>query len=141
MSLVTLGVRDLDASRRFYAALGWHGQEVERTVFVQAGGLVVVLWARDLLAADCGVDDTGAAFGGIALAHNVRSPAEVHVVLSEAAAAGATVTRPAATTAYGGLAGVFTDLDGHPWEVAHNPGLVLADDGSLTLPDLGGSRW
>lgn len=141
VSLVTLGVRDLDASRRFYAALGWHGQEVQRTVFVQAGGLALVLWARDDLAADCGVTDTGASFGGIALAHNVRSDHEVDVVLAEAAGAGATITRAAGPTPYGGYAGVFTDLDGHPWEVAHNPGLALADDGSVVLPDLGGSHW
>ena len=62
-------------------------------------------------------------------------------MLAEAAAAGATVTRPAAETFYGGYAGVFTDPDGHPWEVAHNPGFALADDGSLVLPDLGGVRW
>ncbi len=141
MSLVTLGVRDLDASRRFYAGLGWHGQEVQRTVFVQAGGCVVVLWDRTALAADCGVEDTGAAFGGIALAHNVRSRAEVDDVLAEAVAGGASLARPAAETFYGGYAGVFTDLDGHPWEVSHNPGLALADDGSLVLPDLGGTRW
>ena len=141
MSLVTLGVHDLERSRTFYAALGWHGQEVERTVFVQTGGLVLVLWGRAELAADCAVEDTGARFGGIALAHNVRSRAEVDAVLAEAAAAGATVTRPPAETSYGGYAGVFTDPDGHPWEVAHNPGFALAEDGSLVLPDLGGARW
>ncbi len=141
MSLVTLGVRDLARSRRFYGALGWHGQEVQDTVFVQAGGLVVVLWSRADLAADCGVEDTGAGFGGMALAHNVRSEGEVDAVLAEAAAAGGTVTRPAGRTPYGGWAGVFTDPDGHPWEVAHNPGFALAEDGSVVLPDLGGTRW
>ena len=141
VSLVTLGVRDLDASRRFYAALGWHGQEVERTVFVQAGGCVVALWDRAALAADCGVEDTGARFGGVALAHNVRSRDEVDAVLAEAVAAGARLSRPAAETSYGGYAGVFTDPDGHPWEVSHNPGFALGDDGSVVLPDLGGTTW
>lgn len=136
ISVVTLGVHDLARAKSFYTALGWRGQEVEGTVFYQAGGLALVLWSRRKLAADCGVDDTEqAAFGGVALAHNVRSTAEVDAVLADAAAAGGTVTRPAATTFYGGYAGVFTDPDGHPWEVAHNPGFPLAEDGSLTLPD------
>jgi hypothetical protein len=137
VSLITLGVSDVGRARAFYEALGWRGQEVEETVFFQAGGLVVVLWGRAALAADSGVEDTGAAFGGTALAHNVRSPGDVDAVLAEAAAAGATITRPAAPTFYGGYAGCFTDPDGHVWEVAHNPGFPLAADGALTVPDLG----
>src|SRR3954447_14881346 len=109
VSLVTLGVRDLARARRFYEALGWHGQEVQETVFFQAGGLVVVLWSRAALSADCGVRDAepGSGFGGVALAHNVRSRADVDEVLARAAEAGATVTKPAATTFYGGYSGVF----------------------------------
>jgi predicted lactoylglutathione lyase len=79
VSLITLGVRDLSTSRSFYTALGWGGQEVQETVFFQAGGMAVCLWGRDKLA----------------------------------------------------------DPDGHPWEVAHNPGFTLSADGSLTLPDFG----
>jgi uncharacterized protein len=138
ISLVTLGVDHLPRARAFYEALGWRGQEVEETVFFQAGCLAVVLWSRDRLAADCGVEDaTSRGFGGIALAHNVRSAEEVDRLLDAAAAAGATVTRPAAVTFYGGYAGCFADPDGHAWEVAHNPGFSLAADGSLVLPDLG----
>jgi hypothetical protein len=139
LSLVTLGVADLGRARTFYERLGWRGQAVEATVFFQAGGLGVVLWGREQVAADAGVaprSDT--AFGGIVLAHNVRSPAEVDDVLATAVAAGATVTRPAASTFYGGYAGCFADLDGHVWEIAHNPGFPLAEDGSLTIPDLTG---
>jgi predicted lactoylglutathione lyase len=140
VSLVSLGVRDVGRSRSFYERLGWRGQEVEQTVFFQAGGSVVVLWSRDKLAGDCGLPDNGAGgFGGIALAHNVRSRAEVDQVVAQAAAAGASVTKPAAETFYGGYAAVFTDPDGHPWEVAHNPGFTLDDDGALTLPDFGAS--
>src|SRR3954470_19179697 len=96
VSLITLGVADVVRARRFYEALGWRGQEVEETVFFQAGGLAVVLWSRSKLAADAGIDDTaGDGFGGVALAQNVRTPAEVDRVLEAAAAAGATVTRPA----------------------------------------------
>ncbi|MBT2510541.1 VOC family protein [Streptomyces sp. ISL-98] len=137
ISLITLGVADVARARAFYESLGWQGQEVEETVFFQAGGLALVLWGRDKLARDCGLDDAGTAagFGGIALAHNLRSPAEVDELIATAERAGATVTRPPATTFYGGYAGVFTDPDGHAWEIAHNPGFRLADDGSLVLPD------
>jgi catechol 2,3-dioxygenase-like lactoylglutathione lyase family enzyme len=134
ISLVTLGVGDLARARTFYERLGWRGQEVEQTVFFQAGGLGVVLWGRDQLAVDCHIEDAGASFGGIVLAHNVRSAAEVDEVMVAAEEAGATVTRPAGPTFYGGYAGVFTDPDGHPWEVAHNAGFPLAGDGSLTIP-------
>ncbi|MBS1878652.1 MAG: VOC family protein [Actinobacteria bacterium] len=135
VSLITLGVADLGAARSFYEALGWEGKEVEETVFFQAGGLGFVLWGREKLAADGGLEDAGAdGFGGVALAHNVRSRAEVDEVVTAAAAAGARVTKPPAETFYGGYAAYFTDPDGHVWEVAHNPGFGLADDGSLRLP-------
>jgi len=140
ISLVTLGVEDVPRARAFYEQLGWRGQEVQETVFFQAGGLVVVLWSRAALAADCGLPDPRAGgFDGIALAQNVRDPGEVDDVLAAAARAGATVTKPAGPTFYGGYAGVFTDPDGHAWEVAHNPGFTLAADGSLTVPDFGAS--
>ena len=137
VSLITLGVDDLARSKAFYDALGWTGQEVEETVFFQAGGLAVVLWGRAKLAADAGVapvPDQGA-FRGIALAHNVRSPSEVDEIMAAAQRAGATVTRAAEPTSYGGYAGYFADPDGHLWEVAHNPGFALSHDGTLTLPD------
>lgn len=137
ISLVTLGVADVARARTFYERLGWRGQEVEETVFFQAGGLALVLWGRAALAADCGLPDEGRTFGGVALAHNVRSRTEVDAALAAARDAGATITRPAAETFYGGYAGVFTDPDGHAWEIAHNPGFTLAEDGSLVLPDFG----
>ena len=135
MSLVTLGVTDLDRARRFYERLGWRaGLAVEETVFFQAGGLVVTLWGREKLAADSGVTDSGG-WGGITLAHNVASDGEVDRVIEQARAAGARITREPAATFYGGYAGVFLDPDGHSWEVAHNPGFRLGDDGTLSLPD------
>jgi catechol 2,3-dioxygenase-like lactoylglutathione lyase family enzyme len=137
ISIVTLGVSDLARSKAFYAALGWHGQEVQQTVFVQLGGMALVLWDRDKLAEDAGLA-AGEGFGGIALAQNVRSAAEVDAVVRAAEAAGATVTRPPGETFYGGYAAYFTDPDGHPWEIAWNPGFALADDGALVLPDLTG---
>jgi predicted lactoylglutathione lyase len=134
VSLVTLGVRDLAHSRTFYEALGWTtpAEQGDDVVFFQAGGMIVALWGRDELAADSGVEDTGG-WGGITLAHNVRSPAEVDAVIAEAEAAGATIPRHGDETEWGGYSGVFVDPDGHPWEVAHNPYWPIAADGSVTL--------
>lgn len=134
VSLVTLGVADLGRARGFYEALGWEPTVVvdDEVVFFQAGGMVVGLWGRDKLAADSGVADHGG-WGGITLAHNVASPAEVDAVLERARAAGGTVARPAAPTDWGGYGGVFIDLDGHPWEIAHNPGWTLDAKGAVTI--------
>lgn len=137
VSLITLGVRDLARATEFYRRLGWTGQEVQSTVFIQAGGLALVLWSREDLVEDAGIEDEGAAFGGIVLAHNVRHPDEVDEILRTAAAAGGRITRPARTTFYGGYAGCFTDTEGHTWEIAHNPGFTLGEDGSLVLPAFG----
>ncbi len=139
ITLITLGVADLARAKAFYEALGWRGQEVEETVFFQAGGLGFVLWGRDKLAVDCGLEPGPAApgFGGIALAHNVRSDAEADALLAAAERAGGTVTKPAAVNAVGFYSGAFVDPDGHAWEVAHNPGFPLAADGSVTIPEFG----
>ncbi len=135
IGLLTLAVDDLGRARSFYEQLGWIGQTVEETVFFQAGGIAIVVWSREKLAADCGLADRQlGGFDGVAIAHNVHSKAEVNHVLAAAKQAGATITRPAASTFYGGYAGVFCDLDGHAWEVAHNPGFALRDDGALIVP-------
>jgi len=140
ISLVTLGVADLTRARTFYERLGWRGQEVEGTAFFQAGGMVLVLWGRGKVAADAGLTDSGAdGFGGITLAHNVRSRAEVDEVLGAAANAGARITQAARETFYGGYAGFFADPDGHIWEIAYNPGFALDRDGAITIPDFGTS--
>ena len=116
VSLITLGVVDMKRSRAFYERLGWQGQEVEETVFFQIGGIALVLWGRDKLALDCGITgEQVGGFSGVVLAHNVRSEAEVEEVITSAERAGATVTRPAAPTFYGGYAGFFNDPDGHIW--------------------------
>ena len=83
ISLVTLGITDLTRARTFYERLGWHGQEIEETVFFQAGSIVLVLWGRDKLAADAGIEGRNTdGFGGVTLAHNVRSRIEVDEVLA-----------------------------------------------------------
>lgn len=133
ISLVTLGVADSGRSRAFYEALGWSGESPDGdVVFFQAGGMIVALWGRDKLAEDSAVSD-GGGWGGVTLAHCAASPAEVDAVLADAEAAGATIGRTGAPTFWGGYSGVFVDPDGHPWEIAHNPGWVLGEDGSVRL--------
>ena len=134
ISLVTLGVADLERARRFYEALGWKSDSKPDlgVVFFQAGGVVVGLWGRAQLAEDSGVDDPGG-FGGIALAYNVGSTEEVDATLAEAKRAGAEIVRAGVPTFWGGYSGVFHDPDGHPWEIAHNPFWTLRDDGSISL--------
>ena len=135
VSLVTLGVSDYGRAKAFYEALGWSVTwEAEETAFFQANGVVLVLWSREKLASEMGIADETAGWGGIALAHNVGSRDEVHAVIDRARTNGAEVTREPAETFYGGYAGVFRDLDGHVWEIAHNPGFGLEEDGSVTLP-------
>ncbi len=130
VSVVTLGVLDLARARAFYEALGWGGarQPDDEVCFFQTGGMVFGLWAA--------LGGHGAP--GIELAHNVRSPEEVGAVLEEALEAGATILRPAARADWGGTSGAFADPDGYVWEIAHNPGFSLAEDGSIVLPDFGG---
>jgi catechol 2,3-dioxygenase-like lactoylglutathione lyase family enzyme len=133
ISLITLGVGDLRRAMDFYAALGWRGASPDGDVaFFQAGGMILALWSRAKLAEDSGTDD-GGGWGGITLAHNVRSPAEVDAVLDQARAAGATVARDGAATFWGGYSGVFHDPDGHAWEIAHNPSWTVHDDGTVSL--------
>jgi uncharacterized protein len=133
ISLITLGVTDIDRARAFYETMGWSGETPDGDVyFFQAGGMIFALWGRDKLAEDSLVTD-GGGWGGVALAYNVNSPAEVDAVLAEAKAAGATIGRPGAETFWGGYTGIFIDPDGHPWEVAHNPAWTVRPDGSIHL--------
>jgi uncharacterized protein len=135
ITLVTLGVSDYGRAKAFYAALGWSpALEVEETAFFQGNGIILALWAREKLGPDLGIPDDGARWSGIALAHNVRSKAEVDEVIERARKNGAEVTREPAVTFYGGYAGAFRDLDGHAWEIAYNPGFGLDVDGNIVLP-------
>jgi uncharacterized protein len=136
ISLITLGVESLERARFFYEALGWRSRAEPGAdvVFFQAGPMVLALWDRQMLARDSGVE-LGSGYGGVTLAHNVASPAAVDAVIETARSAGAAITREPAETFWGGYSGVFTDPDGHPWEVAHNPRWKLGPDGSIALPD------
>jgi uncharacterized protein len=135
ISLITLGVADYDRAKAFYEALGWSAAlEIEETAFFETNGVLLTLWARDKLGADMGIPDDGARWSGIALAHNVASDEEVDALIELARANGAEIVREPAETFYGGYAGAFRDLDGHAWEIAHNPGFGLRDDGTVVLP-------
>ena len=135
LSLITLRVRDLMAAARFYeTGLGWKRANSEPgIVFFQLPGMVLGLWSRKELADEAGIEDTGVSFSGMALAYNARTREEVDAVLAEAAAAGATLLKPAREVFWGGYSGYFSDPDGHIWEVAHNPFWTIGEDGSLRM--------
>ena len=140
LTVVTLGVRDVRVSTRFYEALGFErkfratGDEIS---FIAAGGVVLALWSWDKLAADACLAEAPApqGFRGATLAWNCATPAEVDLAFARAMAAGATPLRQPETTDYGGYRGYFTDPDGHVWEVVQAPGMALTEDGRLILPE------
>ena len=134
VSLITLGVGDLGRARRFYEALDWEtrADPDDDVVFFQAGETIVALWDRAKLVEDSCAQDNGG-WGGVTLALNFGSPAEVDAVIEEARSAGATIGREPAETFWGGYSGVFLDPDGHPWEVAHNPHWKITEDGGVRL--------
>ncbi|MGE0221173.1 VOC family protein [Mycolicibacterium sp.] len=134
ISMVTLGVDDVVASRRFFEeGLGWTAAGAyDGVVFYQLPGIALTLFGRDELAVDTGVPVDGR-FSGISIAINQRSEAEVDEAMAQARAAGATIVKPAEKTYWGGYSGYFTDLDGHVWEVAVMPAWVINDDGSVTI--------
>jgi catechol 2,3-dioxygenase-like lactoylglutathione lyase family enzyme len=135
LSLVTLGVRDLQRSVAFYTALGWkpdNDVEAQDVAFFQGPGTVIALWHRDELAKDSAVED-GGGWGGVTLAYNTRSTSEVDEVIEQARTAGATIGREPAETFWGGYSAIFLDPDGHPWEVAHNPRWRITDEGQTRL--------
>lgn len=138
ISLVTLGVQDVEAAASFYEALGWRrsAASVPQVVaFMRGGSMVLSLFGRHDLAADAGLVDTGQPAPSFALAMNVANAAAVDATLATALGAGGAVTKPAGRAEWGGYSGYFSDPDGHLWEVAHNPGFTLLDDGSIRLPD------
>lgn len=136
VALITLAVADVARSRRFYAgALGWPVvYDDDDVVFVQVGhGLLLALWGSDDLAADMGVAPAPPGGTAVVLAHNVGTEAEVSRAVAELVMAGGRVVKPVQQAAFGGTQAYVADPDGHVWEVAHNPGWHVADDGTVTL--------
>jgi predicted lactoylglutathione lyase len=137
VSIITLGVADLKRSREFYERLGWRRSmaKAEGVIFFQAGGMALALFPRHELAKDANVAPDGHGFNGISLAYNTRSRAEVDSVLTDAAAAGGRLVKPAQEAFWGGYSGYFSDPDAFLWEVAWNPSFPIAEDGSIRIPD------
>ena len=132
ISLVTLSVADPDRAARFYEALGWRREESEAGIRVfDLLGQSLALYPRADLARDMGLAETELGTGGLTLAYNTRSRAEVATVMERAAAAGARILRPAHDVFWGGHIGYFADPDGHIWEVAFNPFSPLSDKGAF----------
>lgn len=123
MSMITLGVSDLQKSIDFYqTGLGFPKMDSPPTVaFFTLTGTWLGLYPRHLLAEDATVPAVGSGFAGFAIAHNVSSEAEVDEVLQLAINAGATLVKPGQKVFWGGYSGYFADPDGFLWEVAHNP--------------------
>jgi uncharacterized protein len=138
LSIVSLGVVDLAASRRFYEqGLGWKVSSTsnDSIVFMDLGGVILGLYGRDSLADDMNLPHSKpSGFSGFSLAHNARTKEDVDRVLEDAAKAGAKILKPAEEVFWGGYSGYFADPDGHPWEVAWNPFFPLSDDGRVMLP-------
>lgn len=138
VSLITLGVQDLERARRFYEqGLGWQASSasVGDVVFFQlAGGMVLGLYPRHELAKDAKLADEGSGFGGITLAHNVAERDQVDAAIAELVEAGGTLLKPAEDAFWGGRSGYVADPDGYPWEVAWNPGFPMDAAGGIHLP-------
>jgi predicted lactoylglutathione lyase len=136
VDFISLGVRSVEASRRFYAeGLGWpiHREIPGDVVFIQVNrGLILSLWDARQMQAEAGVSAPGPV-PCITLSHNLASTEEVDQVLAEAAAAGASMVAEPITQPWGGYSGYFADPDGFRWEVAYNPNWAVNDDGEVTV--------
>lgn len=138
ISLITLGVTDVQASAAFYERLGWTRSSAsqEQIVFIKLKGLALGLFSRDELAKDANQTETGSAgFSGITLAHNLESPEAVDAAMALAVASGGQQIKAPEKVFWGGYSGYFADPDGHLWELAHNPFAPLDESGHMVLPD------
>ncbi|MDZ5696916.1 MULTISPECIES: VOC family protein [Phyllobacteriaceae] len=137
ISIITLGVDDLDRAAEFYEAMGLERNQkiTEGVAFFQMGGMILALWPREELAEDAGFQESRPGFSGVALAYNTRSEAEVGLVLERAEKAGGRVVKPAQRAFWGGVQGYFTDTEGNLWEVAYNPDFPIDEEGRITLPE------
>ena len=137
ITLITLGVSNMQVSRAFYAKLGWkpHSSSQDRVTFYRMNGYVMGLFGLADLARDQGREGATLGVGAATLAQNMVSEAEVDRAFARAVVAGATVLKRPEAVFWGGYSGYFADPDGHVWEIAYNPFWPLEEDGSVTLPD------
>lgn len=141
ISMVTLGVADVDRSGRFYERLGWRrsqGASNAQIAFFALNNIVLALFGRAALAQDCGLPAVAVApeggFSGVTLAQNYGSEAAVDLAYDQAVAAGAKALREPERAQWGGYHAILADPDGHVWELAYNPFFELSADGTISLP-------
>ena len=136
VTLISLGVADLERSGAFYRALGWQpAQELPEVKFYRLKGLMLGLIGKDALAMDQGRPGAALGTGAIALAQNYTAPDDVDAAFAAALSAGATALKPPQKAEWGGYSGYFADPDGHVWEIAHNPFWPLDAEGYLAEPE------
>ena len=136
LHLVTLGVRDLATSRKFYTeTLGWKpsSSSNEGVVFIQAGGIVLSLYPRENLAEDAMVSPEGSGFAGFTLAYNAQSEAEVDEIINDLKSKAVKIVKEPQKVFWGGYSSYFADPDNHCWEVAYNPFFPFDENGNLKL--------
>lgn len=136
ISIVTLGVADLPRAVAFYEALGWQraASSMDEIAWFHTADTNLGLFPAEHLAADANLAPARERFGGVTLAINVATEAEVAAGLEAAVAAGATLLKPATRADWGGVSGYFADPDGHPWEIAFNPAFPIGLDGRVAIP-------
>jgi uncharacterized protein len=138
ITLITLGVADIAKATAFYRSLGFvksNAASQDEVSFFRAGGVVLALWGRDAQRDDANAADVWNGNGGMVVAQNVASEAEVDAVMARAATSGARILKPASKTFWGGYSGYFADPDGHVWEIAFNPHWGLDQQGLIELPE------
>jgi uncharacterized protein len=136
LHLVTLGVRDFEASKKFYTeTLGWKPASTssEDVVFIQAGGIVISIYPHKKLAEDAIVSPEGQGFAGFTLAYNAQSESEVDEIISDLKAKGVKILKEPQKVFWGGYSSYFADPDGYCWEVAYNPFFPFDENGNLKL--------
>ena len=135
LHIITLGVKDLEVSKKFYAeTLGWKiSRPQEGVAFFQAGGVVLALFPRHELAADAAVSPEGSGFDGFSLAYNAQSESEVDEIIAELKSKGVKIVKEPQKVFWGGYSSYFADPDDHLWEVAHNPFFPFDENGNLKL--------
>jgi uncharacterized protein len=139
LSIVTLGVADLERSARFYRDLGWEqrGDLAEGITWFRTSGTWVGLFDHEALAEDVGLEATPQhdlpAYRGITLAINLGSPNAVDLAFARVHEVGGRIVKPAEPTPWGGYSGYFADPDGHLWEIAHNPFFPIDEHGRIEI--------
>jgi len=135
LHIITLGVRDFKTSKKFYAEiLGWKiSRPQEGIAFFQAGGVVLAIYPRELLAEDAMTSPDESGFSGITLAHNAQSESEVDEIISDLKSKGVKIIKEPQKVFWGGYSSYFADPDGYCWEVAYNPFFAFDENGNLKL--------